>query len=255
MITYKQYRRELTKESRNYPYADFIKDLKNYNKFTEKILPKENDDPKKYFNRIMDYYVLESYKRLDFDFKLITTMEKTGMTEIDKKHWLVKRFHPEVVIPFEEDGKLRYGKVIRYYRPLFMIEDKIQKQMQDEGKLTDELSFAYNAQLLYYQMIRAKSYEVFKYHCEFIPTYPQKRGISKTYTNYIENKNFIREHYDLYAYHETNTIWKTIEETEWDTAKLEKQRELKRILKSLIKVNNSLFWDSPERKNSPPKNQ
>lgn len=182
-------------------------------------------------------------------------MEKTGITEIDKKHWLVKRFHPEVVIPFEKDGKLQYGKAIRYYRPLFMIEDKIQKQMRDEEKLTDELSFAYNAQLLYYQMIRAKSYEVFKYHCEFIPTYPQKRGISKTYTNYIENKNFIREHYDLYAYHETNTIWKMIEETEWDTAKPEKQRELKRILKSLIKVNNSLFWDSPERKNSPPKNQ
>ena len=108
MLTYRQYRRELTKKNRNYSYERFICDLQEYDDFVKKLLPKENEDAKKYFNRIMDYYVLESYKRIDFDFKLVKTLSKIGISEIDKKHWWVKRFHPCTLMPYEKNNELLY---------------------------------------------------------------------------------------------------------------------------------------------------
>lgn len=70
-LTGRQYRRQLTKENRDYPYERIVHDLNSYNDFVAKLLPAENESYENYFRMSMDYYVLESYKRVDFMFKLI----------------------------------------------------------------------------------------------------------------------------------------------------------------------------------------
>jgi len=54
-ITSRQYRRQL-KEDGNYSCETFVEELKNYRSFVKKMLPAENESPKKYFEKSMDYY-------------------------------------------------------------------------------------------------------------------------------------------------------------------------------------------------------
>lgn len=157
MITYRQYRRQV-KQNGNYNYETFINELKEYNTFVKKLLPVENESVEKYFRMSMDYYLLESYKRIDFNFKLVDVMGKIGMDEIQKDHFLVKRFHPVVLYPMETDNQLSIGERVKYYRPLLIVEDKLQKQMQESQN--DDVNI-YGIKLLSYQMIRAKAYELF----------------------------------------------------------------------------------------------
>ena len=114
----------------------------------------------------MDYYVLESYKRIDFIGKLITAIPKMRIAKIDREHFLVKRFHPYVSIPYEENDELYFAGKYKYYRPLFLIEEALHKQLQDNNKL--DHSF-YADQWLKHHIVKAKTYELFKYHFEYTP--------------------------------------------------------------------------------------
>lgn len=332
MITYRQYRREFKKDG-NYSYERFIDDLKYYNNFVKRLLPNENETPKKYFNRVMDYYVLESYKRVDFDFKLVKTLSKIGISEIDKKHWLVKRFHPCTLMPYETNNELLYTANVKYYRPLLFIEDELHKQLEEKlpelsekerhlqeiyeiiksvsddtpereryiqgwyeivksvfddtpeekqylqeryeiiksasddtperdqyvqdwyeiiksvsDDAQEELLSSCATQLSSCQVIHAVAYEIFKYHFEYVPSHSDSSGFSKSYTEYKEIKDFIKQNYNLHDYHEKNGIWKTIEGVEWKKINSERQRKLKKVLNDFIKINNTLFWESPEIK-------
>ncbi len=239
MITYRQYRRELKKDG-NYSYEQFIKDLNEYNDFAKKLLPADNESPKNFFTMSMDYYVLESYKRIDFICKLITTMPKMKFAEIDREHFLVKRFHPKVSIPYEENGELYFAGKIKYYRSLFLIEEVLHKQLQDNNKL-DHIFYA--DQLLKHHIVRAKAYELFKYHFEYTPP------------DYSDIKNFILHSYNMLFYHESNELWRIIKDKSWNDLDDETKRQIKMLLQDFIQINKALFWDSPKRKFKAPANE
>lgn len=90
MLSSRQYRCQLTKDSRNYSYVEIIHDLRSYNCFVNKILPVEFESYEKYFHMSMDYYVLESYKRVDFIFKLIDALPPDKLIAIDRDYFLVE---------------------------------------------------------------------------------------------------------------------------------------------------------------------
>lgn len=235
MIPYRQYRRQV-KQNGNYNYETFINELKEYNTFVKKLLPVENESVEKYFRMSMDYYLLESYKRIDFNFKLVDVMDKIGMDEIQNGHFLVKRFHPKVLVLIETDNQLGFDYRVKYYRPLFMVEDKLQKQMQESPN--DD---GYGIKLISYQIVRAKAYELFRYYYEYKSL------------DYSDIKQFILQHYNMYEYHDSNWIWKTIEGTEWKKMDIDLKRQLKSVLKKFINVNSALFWESEDRKINLPK--
>ncbi len=226
-ISHRQYRRQLTKEGRNYPYEEIVNDLKKYNAFVNKLLPVEKEEFKKYFHMSMDYYVLESYKRIDFMLKLIAYMKQNELAEITKEHFLVKRFHLAVLVPYEENGNLAYRSIIKYYRPLFMLEDELLKEMQND----DTLDYSkYGIRLQNYQIIRAKAYELFKYHARFVST------------DYEDIKGFLCKSYDMRQYHASTEIWKTIEEMEWKKTDPNFRQHIAEQLQQLLSINNAFFW-------------
>lgn len=239
MITYRQYRRELKKDG-NYSYEQFITDLNDYNDFAKKLLPADNEAPKKFFTMSMDYYVLESYKRIDFIGKLITTVPKMRIAEIDREHFLVKWFHPEVLLPYEENDQLYFARKIKYYRPLFLVEEVLHKQLQDN----DKPHHSFHAdQLLKHHIVRAKAYELFGYHFEYTPA------------DYSDIKNFILQSYNMVFYHESNELWRIIKDRSWNDLDDETKRQAKILLQNFIQINKSLFWDSPKRKFKTPANE
>ena len=63
----------------------------------------------------MDYYILESYKRIDFISKLISSLPQIKIDDINKDHFLVKRFHPMVLVPYVENGELCLATKHNYY--------------------------------------------------------------------------------------------------------------------------------------------
>ena len=238
MITYRQFRRQPMKDS-NTSYETFISDLKDYNDFVKKMLPIEDESPHKYFKKSMEYYYLESYKRIDFMLKLAEAMPRMGITEIDRKHFLVKRFHPRVLVPIIEDTTLLSGDFKNnYYRPLFQIEDTIHKQMQSEDK-SDHTVYA--DQLLKYNIVRAKTYELFMYHNEYISS------------DYKDIKNFIQKCYNMQSYHESNEVWKIIESNEWKKMDAATKKQMKCILQNFSQINDALFWKSTKRDFDTPK--
>ncbi|MBQ9927325.1 MAG: hypothetical protein IJO65_05065 [Lachnospiraceae bacterium] len=112
MITGKQYRRNYTRDGRNYPYWEIYKDLHEYNQFVEELLPKRNDYGDIYLKKAMDYFILEAYKRIDYMFKLAIDMPLMEIEEVKDVEFLLKRFHPEVMIPFNDNGNIGYDKKI-----------------------------------------------------------------------------------------------------------------------------------------------
>lgn len=239
MITYRQYRRELKKNG-NYSYEQFVMDLAEYNDFAKKLLPAEHESPKKFFTMSMDYYVLESYKRIDFICKLITNMPKERIAEVNREHFWVKRFHPCVLIPYEKNNNLYFTEKCKYYRPLFLIEEALHKEQQGTTKL--DPSF-YADQLLKHHIIRAKTYELFKYHYEYTPS------------DYNDIKCFILQSYNMLSYHNSNEIWQIIKANSWSNLNDEEKRHIKIFLQKFVHINKALFWDSPKRKFKIPTNK
>lgn len=232
MITYRQYRRELKKDG-NYPYEQFIMDLNDYNNFVMKLLPKDNESPMKYFNMSMEYYFLEAYKRIDFMGMLITSMPKLGISEIDREHFLVKRFHPKVLLPYEKNNELYFTEKCKYYRPLFLLEEAFKKEQEESNSLNHS---NYAIKLLNHQIVRAKAYELFKYHYEYISS------------DYSDIKSFILQSYNMLSYHNANELWPIIKGKSWNDFDCTTKRFLKLFLRNFVSINRAFFWDLPKEK-------
>lgn len=231
MITYRQYRRELIKNG-NYSYERIIEDLNDYNKFVERLLPVEEETPKKYFHMSMDYYVLETYKRIDFILKVIKDIPEMDKMEIDREYFLIKRFTPIVLTPYEDGNELQFTEKCKYYRPLLFIEKTICNQMKESNEINKSIIAN---QLLTHNFIRAKAYELFKYHVEYDST------------DYRDIKGFIKNSYNMRRYHEENEIWKMIKNKSWKEMDENDKRQMKTCLKDFVVINDALFWKSTKR--------
>lgn len=234
LITYRQYRRQLSRSSRNYSYEEILSDLKEYRSFVDKLLPRDNTEPKQCFNRVMDYYALETYKRIDFMLLLTNVMLAAGLAEVDRITFLAKRFHPQVLMPCAVGNEINYGQKVKYYRPAIMLE-KTLLQQTDIGK---ENRFTYiGIQMLKCQIIRAKVYEMLSFHIEF------------TTSDYSGIKGFLQRSYDMCSYHRENELWDTIvgSECSWRKKTVEEKRDIKELIKKFILLNEAFFRPSEKR--------
>lgn len=237
-ITSRQYRRQLTRDNRNYSYEEIVNDLKSYNNFATMLLPAEYESYEKYFRMSMDYYALEVYKRVDFIFKLIDALDPYEIATIDKNHFLVSRFVPCVIVPFIQDGELHFTWKYKYYRPMFIIEDMLLEAASEDS----EPSYKYYKSLLKkYQYVRAKAYELFKYHCVFHST------------DYVEIKKFLRECYDMRSYHQSNKFWNLLQGSEWNKLGSAARRNITEQVEHFLAISDALFWKSSARDNTKPK--
>ena len=224
MITYRQYRRQLKRDG-NYLTKDFVKDIGEYDEFVKKVLSEkaisETGEPQKYFNRSMDYYYLESYKRIDYILKLINSIPEIELMKINIGNFLVKRFPFPVLVPYEKNNELRYNiGHYKYYRPLFYVEEELRDQAQSDGKF----NYSFYADSLYkYYLVRAKAYELFKYHAEYISS------------DYNEINEFIRHHYNIRTYHDSDKI----------KAMTQGWEQTMMTTRNFIIISNALFWESP----------
>lgn len=180
----------------------------------------------------MDYYVLESYKRVDFIFKLIEALDPNEIAAIDKNYFLVNRFAPCVLVPFMQDGELHFAWKYKYYRPLFMIEDTLLNAASADSTPIYEY---YESLLRQYQHVRAKAYELFKYHCAFHSD------------SYEEIKEFLCEYYNMRTYHQSNPFWELMQDTAWKKMDGETQQQIKDRMRHFLTISKSLFWKSPNR--------
>lgn len=220
MITARQYDRNfgIDRVKRSYYYGHFVRDFDAYDRFAERLLPKDSDKGYEYFRKSMDFYHLERYKRLDYIYKLAVKMESIGLTDIDREHFLIKRFHPCVFWPLldNENNCLRYHDKPKYYLPLLFIEESwLKKENFDNQPLFDE-----------YNLVRAKAYELFEYHFNFASE------------DYDDIENFIRTHYNLSKYHTPKK--------EWYNPDKRSRNQTMRIQNADI-INKALFWDSDKR--------
>lgn len=227
-ITSRQYRRQCNTKSRDYLCEDFFNELYEHKKLVSFLLPDENTEPNKYFSKIMDYYVLESYKRIDFMIKLLPLLSKIDKTKIDKDFFLLKRFHPKVLVPYIKHGKIQFGYKVKYYKPMFMLEDRLQKKIEQD---LDFQEGTYGTTLINCQIIRAKAYELFNYHYFF------------TSTNYDQIKKFLRESYDLESYHKSNDFWDIFQIDGWKKLDSNTQRTLRKQRQDFLLINQCLFWE------------
>lgn len=234
MITFRQYRRQLKRDG-NYSTEDFVNDIREYNEFVEEILPTDDESSsEEYFKKSMNYYYLESYKRIDYILTLINSMPNAELRKIDKESLLVKRFTFPVLVPYEENNELQYRTgSYKYYRPLFYVEKELRNQANVDGKFN--ASF-YADSLYKYYLVRAKAYELFKYHAEYVSS------------DYSDIKNFIRQDYNMRSYHESNEIWKEIKDTVWKEMDFKTKQKMKKTRSNFITISNALFWESPKRK-------
>lgn len=121
LITSKQFRRGL-QIGKHFSYDDFENCYKTYDRFVKKFMPDLTDSNRVKFFKSMDFYNLEIYKRLDFIYKLAVKMKKDGLTDIDRNHPMVKRFHPEIQQIYINNDRLEDFPRIKYYRPFLLIE-------------------------------------------------------------------------------------------------------------------------------------
>ena len=247
MITGKQYKRNLKKDS-NYSYETFIGDLNIYNEFVEKMLPVENDSPKKFFEKTMDFYFLESYKRIDFILKVANIISYTGL-DLTELKFLLNWFTPLIYQPYEKNGLLNYGEIYKYYRPLLIIEDKMQNEIIKNNDITRDDLLDYQRSLDNYRFLRARMYEIFKYNCEFSISNANSHSYIKDY-EYSEIKEFMTQCYNLYAYHQSNEIWKTIKNIKWEKKFSDNDQYIIELFKNFFKINDLLFSERSKQKES-----
>lgn len=92
MITSKQYKRTLTKKNGNNSNREIIKDLNEYNLFINKILHfKDSDPPERKYQRLIRYYAIESYKRIDHFLAISTNLSYLNSTDVNNKHFFDKK--------------------------------------------------------------------------------------------------------------------------------------------------------------------
>lgn len=222
LFTGKQYDRSFSK-NRNYSHADFVKLYKVYDQYIDELFMQPAENTESYFRQSLDFYFFEIYKRLDFIYKLAVRLDELDFPKIGKDCIFIKRFHPAVCDVLEQNGSLEFGERIKYYRPMLMLETKWLEKIREEP-----VDF-FKWQMHYF--IRAKIYELFKYHCIFVSD------------DYDEISNFIKGHYNILDYHDPNKIW-----IQFD--KEQKCKREARIIKAL-EINEALFGASDKRKPVP----
>lgn len=232
ILTDRQYRRVL-KIDKNYSYDNFITDLIAYNEYVNKsVLLHVNGHFKQYFIMSMDYYFLETYKRIDFIFKYVDTMLSVGLSEVDGNDYMLKRFTPIVLFPYMDNDKVQLGYKHKYYRPPIYIEDYLLNQIRNSGKY-NQVEFA--TLLLKYQLVRAKAYELFNCLCRYVSD------------NYTEIETFISENFNMFSYHNSNKIWDTL--CSFKKMDNEEKRSFKNIAKNFMLVNQAIFPKSYDKGN------
>jgi len=215
MITSKQFDRSFSKNG-NYTHKALVKLFDEYDGYIDEVFMQPTINSKDYFLKSLDFYFLEIYKRIDFIYKLAVRLENSNLPVIDKKHVLVRRFHPKVCDVIEHDGLFEfvYNNRTAYYGPMLLLEDHWQQNESYNDPMHED-------KWQKYYFIRAKVYELFQYHCQFISN------------DYDDISDFINKHYNILQYHEPKKIW--IQEDK----KLKADRE-KRIIKAL-EINEALF--------------
>ena len=84
MITAKQYKRTLTKKSGNNSYKDIINEFEEYNYFVNSFLEnKFGESHEDRFKRIMRYYNIESYKRIDCFLTIAVAISDLSLTKVE----------------------------------------------------------------------------------------------------------------------------------------------------------------------------
>lgn len=263
-IQYDRKKLKPTNESKNYKYEDKINDFKFFHKFAGAILsphritydewekkgggknkkmpisifndPNENlqESAEDFFVKIMEYYYLESYKRIEFMLKYANYLKDTKNTDESKINYnylaVLQRFHPIVVCPkIDSNNNIEYAQKYNYYRPMLLAETKLLEKVFIEG--SDIVSEV--LQLQKYQLIRAKAYELFRFHAKFMPS------------DYEDIKQFIEVSYNLRTYHESVKIDEYLDPVNKSGQATTKT---KNIIKTFIELNNVLFPDSDKRK-------
>lgn len=219
LITQKQYARSFSKNG-NYSRAAFVDLFDTYDRFVNEVFLQSIGNSKEFFLKSMDFYYLETYKRLDFIYKLAVRLENVHSLVIDKNSILVKRFYPYICEVLDENGVIHHSYRRMYYRPMLLLEEVWQqKELYNESMYED--------MVLKFYFIRAKVYELFKYHFQFISD------------DYDDISDFINKHYNILQYHEPKKIW--IQEEK----KLKADRE-RRIIKAL-EINEAIFGDLDKR--------
>ena len=215
MITSKQFDRSFSKNG-NYTHKALVKLFDEYDGYIDEVFMQPTINSKDYFLKSLDFYFLEIYKRIDFIYKLAVRLENSNLPVIDKKHVLVRRFHPKVCDVIEHDGLFEfvYNNRTAYYGPMLLLEDHWQQNESYNDPMHED-------KWQKYYFIRAKVYELFQYHCQFISN------------DYDDISDFINKHYNILQYHEPKKIW--IQEDK----KLKADHE-KRIIKAL-EINEALF--------------
>lgn len=221
LITGKQYNRSFNKHN-NYSHGTLVNLFNVYDRFVGTAFMQEPRDSRDYFMKSMEFYYLEIYKRVDFIYKLAVRLEDDNSITIDKNHALVRRFTPETLAVTVSENpdtntEISFTKMHRYYYPMLMLEEI----WQQKKSYTDP-QYVYTLQT--HHLIRAKVYELFKYHYKFISD------------DYDELSDFIRNHYNILRYHEPNKVW--IQPNK------KRKRERDARIKKALEINDALFGDS-----------
>lgn len=214
LVTSKQYNRSFSQHE-NYSHKAVADMFNMYDHFVDDTFMQKTENDRDYFTKSLEFYSLEIYKRIDFIYKLALRLDGPNAPIIDKNHPLVKRFVPEVVVDYScLDGVHYYGTKHKYYRPMLMLEDLWQQQERYKDQ-------QYSDTLLKHHLVRAKAYELFRYHYEFASD------------SYDEISSFLQEHYNILAYHDPQKVWFQPDK------KLKRERDA-RVVKAL-EINEALF--------------
>ena len=218
LITGKQYDRSFSK-GKNYSHNTFVSLFNACDQYIDEHFMQPAEDNKSYFLKSLEFYYFEIYKRLDFIYKLAVRLDELNSPRIEKDCIFIKRFQPAVCDVLEQNGSLMFGNRIMYYRPMLMLEaawlEKLYENPVDIFKWQK------------HHFIRAKIYELFKYHFNFVSN------------DYDEISDFIKAHYNILDYHDPNKIWIQTDK------ELKRERDA-RIIKAL-EINEALFGTSDKR--------
>ena len=245
-LTARQYRRQVDGKGEKFNYNNFFRDVKKYCEVIEKFLPDENEDDKTYFEKTMEYFFIESYKRIDYMFKIVEYVPEDVLAvykeRVLENFWgltyrqnffLCESFCPPVAVLFEDNGNVEYGTRNNYYRPLIKIEEAIMEEcMLDNWKRID-----YFKDLLQkHYFVRAKVYELFHYYYAFKSD------------DYSDIKKYLQEKYNMSSYHKTTGVWDVIKKyNNWDELDKKGKKAMRKKLRCFKTVNNFFFADSKYR--------
>lgn len=219
LITCKQYDRSFSSNG-NYSHKDLVNLFDTYDGYIDEVFLQPTANSKDFFLKSLDFYSLEINKRVDYIYKLAVRLEDMNAPVITKQHILVKRFQPYILDVINNNDSLEFSKRKEYYKPMLMLEELWQqKELYNDPMYEDKWTK--------YYFIRAKIYELFKYHFQFISY------------DYDDISDFISKHYNILHYHEPNKVW--IQEEK----KLKADRE-RRLIKAL-EINEALFGKSDKR--------